>query len=148
MQVSDLPLLNAVLNSLSTVFLILGWWHIRAKRASAHKTCMLLAVLTSTLFLASYLTYHALKEGLVTKFPTEYGTARTIYLGILLTHTILAVVILPMVIMTLIRAFRNQLEKHRRLARWTLPIWLYVSVTGVVIYLMLYQWFPPPALGG
>ena len=128
MTVRDLPTLNACLNATSAVLLTLGWILIRSGRKDAHRRVMIAAFTCSTLFLASYLTYHA-RVGSV-RFP-GVGGARALYLGILLTHTILAV--------TLSFAWRGRFEKHRRLARWTLPIWLYVSVTGVIIYVMLYQ---------
>lgn len=128
---------NAVLNAMSALLLAAGWFLIRARRTAAHKACMLAAVATSTLFLASYLTYH-FNVGSV-KFPGE-GAVRSVYLAILLSHTTLAVVIVPLVIVTLRRAFRGQFERHRRIARWTLPLWLYVSVTGVIVYTMVYHY--------
>lgn len=104
---------------------------------------MLAAVASSSLFLASYLTYHALKAGVVTKFPADRHPAMApVYYAILVSHTLLAVVILPLVAVTLWSAFKDRLDRHRRIARWTLPLWFYVSVTGVVIYFMLYRWFP------
>ena len=139
-----LPLVNACLNGLAACWLAIGWVLVRKRRLIGHKRCMLAAVATSVLFLTSYLTYH-LGHRAVTHFPEDHPVARAIYLAILLSHTILAVVILPLVVMTLVRAFRDERDRHRRIARWTLPIWMYVSVTGVVIYLMLYVWFPPAA---
>lgn len=142
MTVSDLPLLNACLNSLSTLFIIAGITFIKNEMKQAHIVAMLCALLTSTLFLASYLTYHALKEGLVTRF-THPGWPKTVYLFILWTHIPLAALTLPLVVLTIIPAFRARYDRHRRMAKVTFPIWLYVSVTGVLVYLMLYVWYPP-----
>ena len=136
MTVRDLPTLNACLNATSAVLLALGWILIRSGRRAAHRRVMIAAFACSTIFLASYLTYHA-RVGSV-RFP-GVGGARALYLGILLTHTILAAAVAPIAVVTLSFAWRGRFEKHRRLARWTLPIWLYVSVTGVIIYVMLYQ---------
>lgn len=140
MTVQDLPALNATLNSLSALLLFAGWAFIRRGQKLAHRNCMIAALGTSALFLASYLTYHYLSHT-VTRF-VEPAWFRPLYLGILLTHTVLAVVILPLIAMTVFRAARGQFERHQRIARWTWPLWLYVSVTGVVIYLLLYQIFP------
>ena len=142
MSIQDLPALNAGLNSLSALFLLAGYVMIRQGARTAHRNCMLAAVVTSTLFLASYLTYHFLAAG-VTRF-VEPAWFRPIYLTILLTHTVLAVAVLPLVLITLTRALRGQFDRHRNIARWTWPIWMYVSVTGVLIYLLLYQIFPQP----
>jgi len=139
MSLSDLPALNACLNSLSTVFLTLGYIFIKRQNKAAHRNCMAGALTTSTLFLASYLYYHFHAGRTVFAEPAWF---RPIYLAILLTHTVLAVVIAPMVIATVIRAIQGNWEKHKRIARWTWPLWMYVSVTGVVIYLLLYQIFP------
>ena len=139
MTTSDLPALNAILNSISATLLTAGYLFIRNGARNAHRNCMIGAFATSTLFLISYLTYHYLHGS--TKFQGQ-GIARTIYLAILLTHTILAVVIVPMVFVTLSRALKERFDQHKRIARWTLPLWLYVSVTGVVVYLMLYQIYP------
>lgn len=140
MSVSDLPAINASLNGLAAFWLLMGWLQIRKKNVGAHQKCMLAAVATSTLFLASYLTYHFNTEA-VTTFPKDdYPSMAPVYYTILLSHTVLAVVILPMVILTLLHAFKDRLPKHRKLARWTLPLWTYVSVTGVLIYMILYQW--------
>ncbi|HKS30465.1 MAG TPA: DUF420 domain-containing protein [Pyrinomonadaceae bacterium] len=140
MDYTQLPHLNAVLNSLSAVFLVAGFLFIRRGRISAHRRMMTGALLSSTLFLISYLTYHFVFQGL-TRF-TGQGAIRAIYLGILFTHTVLAAVILPFVLVTVARALRGDFARHRRVARWTLPMWLYVSVTGVIVYLMLYQLYP------
>ena len=139
MTISDLPALNAFLNGTSTIFLSLGYYFIRAKRITAHRNCMIAALTASTLFLVSYITYHAFAGRTVFKDPAWF---RPIYLTILLTHTVLAVVIVPMVVVTLRRAMSQSFERHKRIARWTWPIWMYVSVTGVVIYVLLYQIFP------
>jgi uncharacterized membrane protein YozB (DUF420 family) len=133
---ADLPSLNAALNSLSAAFLILGFIFIKSKNIKAHKACMLSAFASSSLFLISYLVYHY-QVGSV-PFRGQ-GAIRTLYFTILLTHTILAVVVVPMALITLFRALRENFSKHRRIARWTFPIWLYVSVTGVLVYVMLYQ---------
>jgi uncharacterized membrane protein YozB (DUF420 family) len=133
---ADLPSLNASLNSLSAAFLILGFIFIKSKNIKAHKACMLAAFASSSLFLISYLVYHY-QVGSV-PFRGQ-GAIRTLYFTILLTHTILAVVVVPMALITLFRALRENFSKHRRIARWTFPIWLYVSVTGVLVYVMLYQ---------
>ncbi|MGH9843776.1 MAG: DUF420 domain-containing protein [Blastocatellia bacterium] len=139
MTTSDLPALNAVLNSISAILLVTGYRFIRRRNRNAHRNCMIAAFATSTLFLISYLTYHYLHGS--TKFQGQ-GIVRAVYFSILFTHTILAVVIVPMVLVTLSRALKARFDKHRRIARWTLPLWLYVSVTGVVVYLMLYQLYP------
>ena len=136
MTVSDLPALNATLNATSAVLLTTGWILIRRGRIAQHRAVMIAAVCTSILFLISYLIYHA-QVGSV-RF-TKQGPIRAVYFTILLTHTVLAVAIVPLVLVTLTRALRARYERHRRIARWTMPIWLYVSVTGVIVYLMLYQ---------
>jgi putative membrane protein len=141
LTMAHLPLLNAILNGISALLLSSGYIAIRRQRVSVHKSCMLSACVTSALFLASYLIYHYYTGS--RPFPGQ-GGIRLVYFAILTSHTVLAMVIVPMVILTLYRAFTSQWPKHRRLARWTLPVWLYVSVTGVVIYIMLYQLYPPP----
>jgi putative membrane protein len=138
-SVAQLPSLNAALNSLSAVFLITGYYFIQSKRIGAHRICMLSAFACSTVFLISYLTYH-FQVGSV-PFKGQ-GWVRTVYFAILLTHTILAATVVPLVIITLVRALKQRFPAHRRIARWTFPIWLYVSVTGVVVYGMLY-WLAP-----
>ena len=137
------PLLNASLNGVSFVLLLSGFAMIRSGRRKAHIICMVSALVTSTLFLASYLTYHSLTEGVMTKFPTEYPGARKVYLAILITHIPLAGLLVPLVLITVVPALRQRFDRHKRWARITLPIWLYVSVTGVLIYLMLYRWYLP-----
>ena len=134
-----LPHVNALLNSASALLLITGYFFIRRMRVKAHRNCQVSAVLTSTLFLISYLTYHYYHGA--TRFPGQ-GLVRALYFTILTSHTILAIVIVPMVLVTLSRALRGDFERHRKIARWTLPLWIYVSVTGVVVYLMLYHFYP------
>ena len=147
MTLSDLPAVNASLNGLSTVLLVLGWLHIKAGRRIAHRNCMIGAFATSSLFLACYLTYHFQMQKLHGRAHTSFTDPawfRPIYLAILVTHLIGAFAILPLVTLTFQRAIRERFELHKQIARWTLPVWLYVSVTGVVIYLLLYQIFPQP----
>ena len=139
MSISDLPTLNAILNSISAILLTIGYVFIKQKNREAHRRCMLGAFTTSTLFLISYLVYH-FNVGSV-KFQGQ-GAVRSLYFAILLTHTVLAAVIVPLVFVTFARALKGNFDRHRRIARWTLPIWLYVSVTGVVVYLMLYHLYP------
>ena len=134
-SIAQLPTLNAALNSLSAVFLCAGYFFIRSKNRDAHRRCMVAALACSTLFLISYLVYH-FQVGSV-GFKGQ-GWIRPVYFSILITHTLLAAAIVPLVLVTLIRALRERFDAHRRIARWTFPIWLYVSITGVVIYLMLY----------
>ncbi len=136
MDLRQLPTLNACLNTISAILLIRGYLLIRRRQIEAHKRTMLAAFAVSTLFLVSYLVYHY-NVGSV-KFQGQ-GTIRVVYFTILLTHTFLAAVVAPMILVTLWRAWKNQFDRHRKLARYTLPIWLYVSVTGVVVYLMLYH---------
>lgn len=138
-SLSDFPALDATLNAASAVLLTLGYFFIRRKNIPAHKACMLSAFATSTVFLVCYLWYHA-HHG-VTRFAGR-GTARGFYLALLGSHTVLAAVIVPMVLTTLYRAWRRRFELHKRIARWTLPLWLYVSVTGVVVYWMLCHLYP------
>ena len=133
-----LPTLNALLNAISAGFLLLGYGYARRKRRGPHMTCMLAAVGVSVLFLASYLTRHALAG--MTRFAGE-GWVRRVYFALLSSHTLLAVAVVPLVLVVLARAFRGEIPAHVRLARWTFPIWLYVSVTGVLVYLVLYHWF-------
>ncbi len=135
LSVDRLPAVNAALNASSAVLLLLGYILIRARRVTAHKVCMACAFGVSTLFLTCYIVYHV-QVGSVPYRGT--GWIRPVYFAILISHIILAAVILPLAILTLTRALRDQLDRHVRIARWTLPIWLYVSVTGVVIYWMLY----------
>ena len=135
MTAAQLPTLNAALNTLSAVFLCAGYFFIRSHNRDAHQRCMMAAIACSTLFLVSYLTYH-FQVGSV-GFKGQ-GWIRPVYFAILITHTILAAAVVPLVLVTFIRALRERFDAHRRIALWTFPIWLYVSITGVVIYLMLY----------
>lgn len=132
------PKINAVLNGTSAVLLVIGRSYIKRGRMAAHRAVMITALISSTLFLTSYLYYHA-HVGSV-HFPGQ-GIWRPIYFTILISHTLLAITIVPMVIITVSRALRERFDRHRAIARWTYPLWLYVSVTGVVIYFMLYQLF-------
>lgn len=131
-----LPAVDATLNAASALLLACGFYFIRRKNIPAHKACMLSAFATSVLFLICYLTYHYFHG--VTRFPGR-GFVRSFYLTLLGSHTILAIAIVPLVLTTLYRAWRERFDLHRRVARWTLPLWLYVSVTGVAVYLMLYH---------
>ena len=142
MTIHDLPAVNATLNGLSAVFLAFGFFFIKRGNKIAHRNCMISAFTTSVIFLACYLTYHATVKT-VTHF-TEPAWFRPIYLTILLTHTVLAVVIVPLILRTLWLARKQNFEAHKKIARWTWPLWMYVSVTGVVIYLLLYRIFPQP----
>lgn len=141
MTVRDLPTVNAALNATSAVLLMTGWWLIRSGKRQQHRWVMTAALCTSTAFLICYLLYHYLAQQLsigVVRFQKP-GAIRTVYLTILFTHTVLAAAVPPLAIITLSRALKAKFDRHRRIARWTLPIWLYVSVTGVVIYWMLYR---------
>jgi putative membrane protein len=135
--VSDLPTVNALLNGTAAVLLAIGWTCIRRGRIDAHRRCMLAAFTASCLFLVSYVVYHA-QAG--SRPFTGQGLARSVYFAILVTHVLLAAAILPLALVTLRRALGGDYARHRRIARWTFPVWMYVSVTGVVIYLMLYHW--------
>ena len=137
--ISYLPHINACLNGTSAVLLVSGYSFIRSGNVAAHRTCQVSALAVSILFLASYLTYH-FHHG-ATRFQGT-GLARPIYFTVLTSHTILAMVIVPLVVLTFYRAFRGDFTRHRRIARITLPMWLYVSITGVIVYLMLYQIYP------
>lgn len=136
MPVTSLPAVNATLNFTSAVLLVLGYRFIRQKRIGPHVACMITAVATSTLFLVSYLYYHAHAGG--TRFPGT-GLSRTAYLAILISHTALAILIVPFILRTLYLAAKKRYKEHEHVARVTLPLWLYVSVTGVIVYWMLYQ---------
>src|SRR5262245_41895110 len=136
MSIEDLPALNATLNAVAATLLVIGYILIRKKRIEQHRRVMLAAFGTSALFLTSYLVYHANVGS--RPFPGQ-GPIRMVYFTILLTHVVLAAVILPMALVTLNFALRQRFARHVPIARWTLPIWLYVSVTGVIVYLMLYQ---------
>jgi putative membrane protein len=140
LTISDLPAINATLNGASALLLVAGFVAVRKRRIDLHRRLMLSALGMSILFLLSYLYYHY--NAGTTRF-TAGGWVRTVYFVILISHTVLAMVIVPLVIVTLFRAFRDDFERHKRIARITLPLWLYVSVTGIAVYLMLYQLFPP-----
>ncbi len=134
--ITAFPTINATLNAVTALLLVTGWLFIRRKRIAAHRACMLAAMVTAALFLASYLWYHAHAGS--TRFPGA-GWPRTLYLGILLTHTVLAAAVVPMALVTAWRGLKRMDARHRAIARWTFPVWLYVSVTGVVVYWMLYR---------
>ena len=136
MTLTGLPTINACLNATSAVLLGLGLYFIRQKRPRPHRLCMISACVTSTLFLASYITYHSVMGS--TRF-TGQGWIRPVYFAILSSHTVLAAVIVPLVLLTLSRACQSRFKSHQAMARWTWPLWVYVSFTGVVIYLLLYR---------
>lgn len=138
MTIGDLPAVNASLNALAAALLLLGYRDIRRGRMARHRAFMIAACVASTLFLASYVIYHAHAGS---RPFTGQGAVRVVYFVILISHVILAAAILPLALITLLRALRARFDRHRAIARWTLPIWLYVSVTGVVVYFMLYHWF-------
>jgi uncharacterized membrane protein YozB (DUF420 family) len=138
--ITSLPSVNATLNATSAVLLIVGYYHIRQGHQQAHRACMLAAFLVSVLFLVSYLIYHF--HAGTTRF-TGQGWIRPVYFTLLLSHTILAALVPFLAVLTFSRALRQQIDRHRAIARWTLPIWLYVSVTGVVIYWLLYHIYAP-----
>ena len=139
MTVQDLPVVNATLNAIATCFIVSGIILIKKGNKRAHALCMITALIISAAFLTCYLIYHYSYP--TTKFTHE-GWPKIIYFIILFTHIPLAMLSLPMIILTVIPAIRRKFEKHKRFARWTYPVWLYVSVTGVLVYLMLYVWFP------
>ena len=137
------PALNAILNSSSAVFLVAGYLQIRRRRIMAHRACMVIAFCCSVAFLVSYVIYH-LHAG-VLHFEGQ-GWIRPVYFTLLGTHTVLAIVIVPLALITVSRALTAKFDRHRRIARWTLPIWLYVSVTGVIVYFLLYHLYAPPTV--
>ena len=139
MRVIDLPRVDATLNGISTVLILAGWVMIRMHHKRAHALCMISAIIASSLFLGCYLTYH-FQIGHVPF--THTGWPRTLYFFILFSHLPLALTILPLLAFTVVPVLQQRFDTHRRIARWTLPIWLYVSVTGVLVYMMLYIWFP------
>ena len=139
------PHLNATLNATSGLFLLIGFYFIRTKQVARHRTCMLTAARVSAVFLATYLTHHAIRTYYLGLGPTRFtgeGLARPVYFTILTSHTILAAMVTPFVLLTLWRGLKGQYEKHKKLARLVFPVWLYVSVTGVIVYVMLYQLYP------
>ena len=136
-----LPAVNASLNALSGILLVIGYVLIRRKQVALHKRFMLAACASSSLFLCLYVLNHILRHGLVTRFP-GVGAIRVVYFTILISHTSLAITIVPLAIVTVIRGLKMRVEKHRRIARWTFPLWAYVSATGVLVYFFIYQWYP------
>lgn len=138
MSVYDLPAVNATLNAMAAILLLIGYREIRLGRMARHRAAMIAACATSALFLISYVTYHAHAGS---RPFTGQGPIRIVYFTILISHVVLAAAILPLALVTLTRALRERFDRHAALARWTLPIWLYVSVTGVAVYFMLYHWF-------
>jgi uncharacterized membrane protein YozB (DUF420 family) len=145
MTIMDLPAVNGSLNGLSAIFLACGYVFIRRGNRTAHRNCMITAFVTSTLFLACYLTYHIYLGVVLHRGPTVFKNPpwfRPVYLAILYPHLILAIFMLPLIFITLSRALKQRFALHKKIARWTWPIWMYVSVTGVLIYLLLYQIFP------
>lgn len=136
MSVTDLPALNATLNATATVLLVTGYVFIRRGEWRKHRACMIAALVVTSLFLTSYVIYH-LQVGSVPFGRT--GWIRTVYFAVLIPHVVLAVAITPMVLVTVSRALSRRFDRHRAIARWTLPLWLYVSVTGVIVYVMLYR---------
>ena len=145
MQLQDLPLINAILNSCSALLLLAGYVAIKRDQKERHKRCMVSALITSTLFLTCYVIYHVGMQRVYGSAHTRFvdpAWFRPWYLALLASHLLLAIAIVPMVLMTVYHAIRGNFEKHRKIARWTWPCWMYVSVTGVVIYLRLYRIFP------
>jgi len=145
MQLQDLPLINAILNSCSALLLLAGYVAIKRDQKERHKRCMVSALITSTLFLTCYVIYHVGMQRVYGSAHTRFvdpAWFRPWYLALLASHLLFAIAIVPMVLMTVYHAIRGNFEKHRKIARWTWPCWMYVSVTGVVIYLLLYRIFP------
>jgi uncharacterized membrane protein YozB (DUF420 family) len=138
MQLTDLPAVNATLNGISAVLLMAGYVLVRQRKLAQHRRVMIAAFSTSVLFLICYVIYHANVGS--KRFPGQ-GPIRSVYFFVLITHIVLAALVPPMAIITLSRGLRARYDTHRRIARWTLPIWLYVSVTGVIVYVMLYRMF-------
>ena len=141
MQVSDIPTINAILNAISTVLMTAGFFFIKRKQVERHRACMVSAFMVSVVFLIGYVTHKIMMRGVHTPFAGE-GVIRTFYYLMLITHIILAIGMVPLILQTLWLAIRDDVARHRKWARWTFPIWYYVSVTGVLIYLFLYTWFP------
>jgi uncharacterized membrane protein YozB (DUF420 family) len=145
MTIHDLPAVNATLNALSAIFLSFGFFFIKRGNKIAHRNCMISAFVTSVVFLTCYLIYHGYRVWVLHIGPTKFVDPewfRPIYLTILISHTILAIIIVPLILITLNRARKQNFELHKKIARWTWPLWMYVSVTGVIVYLLLYQIFP------
>ncbi|MBX9742475.1 MAG: DUF420 domain-containing protein [Chthoniobacterales bacterium] len=141
MSLSHLPLINALLNALSALFILAGWHYIRRRSYLEHACCMIIAFITSCLFLTCYLIYHFNIPGHHVPFTTP-GWPRLIYFFILFTHLPLALILVPLVVMTFTPALQRRFDRHKKIAKWTLPIWLYVSMTGVLVYCMLYLLYP------
>ena len=142
---SIFPHLNALLNATSGVLIVVGFYFMRSKQVAKHRTCMLSASIVSAVFLTSYLTHHAIRTYYFGLGPTKFtgeGLARPIYFTILTSHTLLATLITPFVLLTLWRGLKGNFDKHKKIARLVFPVWLYVSVTGVIVYLLLYQIYP------
>ena len=137
MELSDLPTLNARLNATAGMLLFSGWRAIKNGKKDVHRRFMVAALICSAVFLCSYVTYHVLKEGVVTRYTGE-GILRVIYFTILLTHTPLAVIVVPFCIIAVYHAYKQNFTAHVKITKWLFPVWMYVSVTGVVIYVMLY----------
>ena len=145
MTLLDLPVVNATLNGLSALFLGLGYYFIRQKKQNAHRNCMITAFVVSVCFLACYLTYHFYIAYYLKRGPTVFRDPawfRPFYLALLLSHTLLAIAVVPLSLLSLSRGLKGKFELHKKISRWTWPIWMYVSITGVLIYLLLYQIFP------
>jgi uncharacterized membrane protein YozB (DUF420 family) len=142
--VQVMPALNASLNALTGVLLLVGYVLIRRRRIELHKRFMLAACTTSLIFLACYVLNHVLRHGIVTRF-TGTGWIRPVYFALLISHTILAITIVPLAIITVRNGLKMRVAAHRRIARWTFPLWMYVSVTGVLVYFFLYHWYPSAA---
>jgi putative membrane protein len=136
-----LPAINATLNGTSGVLLLIAYVFIRRRNIAMHKRFMLAACVTSIVFLCCYVLNHILRHGVVTRFPGT-GWIRPIYFTILISHTVLAITIVPMAILSVRNGLKMRVAQHRRIARWTFPLWMYVSVTGVIVYFFLYQWYP------
>jgi len=136
-----LPAINATLNGTSGVLLLIAYVFIRRRNIRMHKRFMLAACTTSLIFLACYVLNHILRHGVVTRFPAT-GWVRPLYFTILISHTILAITIVPMAILSVRNGLKMRVAQHRRIAKWTFPLWMYVSVTGVLVYFFLYQWYP------
>lgn len=147
MTVSDLPAINATLNGTATILLLAGFAFIKNERKLAHRNCMVAAFCVSAIFLVTYVTHKILIHGVHTPFGGE-GALRIFYYVMLTSHILLAMTIVPLVLVTMTHAIKARYDRHRAWARWTYPIWLYVSVTGVLVYFMLYQWFPAAKTAG
>lgn len=139
-EVNSLPHINACFNALSSLLLIIGFIFIKKGNVTAHKKCMLSALFCSSLFLVGYLTYHYFHG--TTRFTAE-GVVRTVYFSILISHTLLSMLIVPLIGLLLWFAFKQKFHSHKRLAKWTFPMWLYVSISGLLVYFFLYHWYPP-----